>query len=146
MDQLQVHIREHWVSTIALACFALLPVQVVGITVYNIYFHPLSSYPGPILCRVSRIPYWVAFLGGHQAPFMKKLHDKYGDVLRFSPNELSYTDAQAWKEIYGLQKGRPENYKASHLKYDPAALKPYCTHPCRYSARFGVFALYRSTR
>lgn len=129
MDQLQSYVRENRVSAIALLCFALLLVRVVGIAIYNIYFHPLSRFPGPLVCKVSRIPHWVAFLGGHQATYIKKLHDKYGDVLRICPDELSYTDAQAWKDIYGLQKGRPENYKSAHLKYGCAALDPSCTHP-----------------
>lgn len=32
---------------------------------------------------------------------IKKLHDKYGDVVRVAPNELSYTNPDAWQEIYG---------------------------------------------
>ena len=29
-----------------------------------------------------------------------ELHKKYGPVVRIAPNELSYIDAQAWKDIY----------------------------------------------
>lgn len=35
-------------------------------------------------------PYWL-----------DGLHKKYGHVVRVSPSELSYTDGQAWKDIYG---------------------------------------------
>ncbi|RAL64940.1 hypothetical protein DID88_001531 [Monilinia fructigena] len=34
---------------------------------------------------------------------IKALHDEYGAVLRVAPDELSFTDPQAWKDIY-LQK------------------------------------------
>jgi hypothetical protein len=30
-----------------------------------------------------------------------------GDVIRVSPNELSFASASAWKSVYGLQKGAP---------------------------------------
>lgn len=46
---------------------------------------------------------------------MRRLHEKYGPVIRFSPNELSYTDPQAWKDInghYSANTGNIENYKA----------------------------------
>lgn len=32
---------------------------------------------------------------------MKKLHDKYGPVVRFGPTDLSYASAQAWQDIHG---------------------------------------------
>lgn len=48
---------------------------------------------------------------------MKGLHDKYGSAIRFSPDELSYTDPQAWKDICGHQKGRLENPKAPGFQY-----------------------------
>lgn len=117
MDQLPVPIRGTWLSTVVLACTALLLLRVVGTAIYNIFFHPLSSYPGPILCKVSRIPFWAACLRGNQVFFMKKLHDKYGTVIRSSPDELSYTDGQAWKDICAYQKGRPENLKTPSFQY-----------------------------
>jgi cytochrome P450 len=36
-----------------------------------------------------------------------KLHLKYGPVVRYAPNNLSYTDERAWKEIYGFKKPAP---------------------------------------
>ncbi|PVI03021.1 putative benzoate 4-monooxygenase cytochrome P450 [Periconia macrospinosa] len=38
----------------------------------------------------------------------KALHDRYGSVVRISPNALSFNTAQAWKDIYGLKKDRTE--------------------------------------
>ena len=32
---------------------------------------------------------------------LKAFHQKYGEVVRFSPEELSFTSEQAWKDIYG---------------------------------------------
>ena len=32
---------------------------------------------------------------------LKAFHDKYGEVVRFSPDELSFMGEQAWKDIHG---------------------------------------------
>lgn len=31
---------------------------------------------------------------------MQRLHAKYGPVVRYAPNELSFNDVRAWKDIY----------------------------------------------
>lgn len=36
---------------------------------------------------------------------MVELHRQYGEVVRVSPNELSFNSAGAWKDIYGHRKG-----------------------------------------
>lgn len=36
---------------------------------------------------------------------MKKFHDVYGPIVRLAPNELSYIDSRAWKDIYGNRPG-----------------------------------------
>ena len=36
----------------------------------------------------------------------RKIHDKYGPVIRLSPNELSFNTVQAWQDIYGHRNGR----------------------------------------
>ena len=37
---------------------------------------------------------------------LEKAHKKYGNVVRISPNTLSFIDPSAWNDIYGHQKGR----------------------------------------
>lgn len=32
----------------------------------------------------------------------KELHLQYGDVVRIAPDELSYTNKEAWPTIYGI--------------------------------------------
>lgn len=32
---------------------------------------------------------------------LQRLHEQYGDVVRVQPNELSYLQPEAWKDIYG---------------------------------------------
>ncbi|KAF2797408.1 cytochrome P450 [Melanomma pulvis-pyrius CBS 109.77] len=33
--------------------------------------------------------------------YVSSLHKKYGDIVRIAPNEISFIDPQAWKDIYG---------------------------------------------
>ncbi|KNZ80506.1 Cytochrome P450 67, partial [Termitomyces sp. J132] len=53
-------------------------------------FHPLAKYPGPLVCKISKI--WFAYVawGGKQHLYYKQLHQCYGDVVRIGPNELSF--------------------------------------------------------
>ncbi|KAJ5398337.1 cytochrome P450 monooxygenase [Penicillium cosmopolitanum] len=63
---------------------------------YNRYLHPLRSYRGPLLSTISRIPYIIAYTQGRLHLYVHALHDRYGDVVRIAPDELSYP----WKDIY----------------------------------------------
>lgn len=69
--------------------------------IYRVYFHPLRGFPGPKSCAFTRIPHIVAVYNGTPIPFAKDLHDRYGDVVRISPDELSFADPKAWRDIYG---------------------------------------------
>jgi hypothetical protein len=49
-------------------------------------FHPLAKYPGPLLAKTSK--WWAAYLSGtgDQHKCLKRLHDRYGDVVRIGWN------------------------------------------------------------
>jgi cytochrome P450 len=47
-------------------------------------------------------------LKGRMPMETRKLHDRYGPVVRLSPNELSFTSVQAWTDIYGHRSGRTD--------------------------------------
>ena len=42
----------------------------------------------------------------------KRLHEKYGPVVRVSPNELAFNGVQAWEDIYGHRIGAPNMHKS----------------------------------
>ena len=65
------------------------------------YFHPLSEFPGPLLAKISNLPYSQSYMGGRQPYDLLELHERYGSVVRIAPNELSFSSAQSWKDIYG---------------------------------------------
>ena len=68
---------------------------------YNIFLHPLRNFPGPYLHRASKLPWAILHARGEQAFHTQQLHDQYGPVVRIGPNHLSFTNPQAWKDIYG---------------------------------------------
>ena len=99
---------------------SLLCAHVVASTVYYLTWHPLAGVPGPKLCAISRIPYWISYIKGNDVRWIHQLHTQYGPVLRFGPTDLSYTTAQAWKEIHGHGKGRGhDNEKAQEFSVQP---------------------------
>lgn len=66
----------------------------------------MRKYPGPLASAASRIPLSYATARGEVIQWHQKLHNKYGDVVRVGPTELSYINPQAWSDIFGR---RPPN-------------------------------------
>ncbi|KIM95590.1 hypothetical protein OIDMADRAFT_133798 [Oidiodendron maius Zn] len=75
--------------------------MLISIVVYNIYFHPLAKFPGPKLYAISQIPWAIKTITGRFEDDLRSLHARYGDVVRFAPDELSFITPAAWKDIYG---------------------------------------------
>ena len=74
--------------------------------IYNVYYHPLSSFPGPRLAASSDIPYVNASARGKLPHWISSLHSLYkSPIIRISPNELSYIRADAWEDIYSNHHG-----------------------------------------
>lgn len=82
-----------------------------GTIVYNLFFHPLQSYPGPWLWRASSLPWKIALLKGTMHHDLMRFHQVYGDTVRIKPDEISYAKAQAWKDIHAHVPGRTEFLK-----------------------------------
>ncbi|KAF1963159.1 isotrichodermin C-15 hydroxylase [Byssothecium circinans] len=73
---------------------------------YNLFFHPLVSYPGPLHWAASRIPHEFSLVQGRIKPDLAKLHAKYGDIVRVTPTTLSYIHPNAWEDIYLRKAGQ----------------------------------------
>ncbi|PLB51299.1 cytochrome P450 [Aspergillus steynii IBT 23096] len=80
---------------------------------HNLYFHPLAHHPGPLLWRAFRLPFTLSMIRGELPHRIRALHEQYGDVVRVAPNELSFIDPAAWRDIYtrGRDFVRPDEYK-----------------------------------
>jgi cytochrome P450 len=90
-----------------------------GYILYNVYLHPLSKYPGPFWSAATHIPRVRVLLSGQLSYHVLELHEKYGDVVRIGPNELSYNNANAWKDIYGFKQGHAQLPKDPNFYTSP---------------------------
>jgi hypothetical protein len=88
----------------------LLLVIVISYISYHRYFHPLAGIPGPFLASTTRL--WLVY---HARQFKRhtleqSLHQKYGSVVRISPNEIMVSDPGFVRTVYGatssFNKGR----------------------------------------
>ena len=65
--------------------------------IYNLYFHPLSRFPGPASrAAFAWFEHWPLLKGTHVHD-ETALHEKYGSVVRIGPNALSFSGGSAWK-------------------------------------------------
>ncbi|KAI3333250.1 cytochrome P450 [Ustulina deusta] len=67
----------------------------------NLYFHPLSQFPGPLLGRASLLWRFIHTSSGKIHLSIQELHKKHGPIVRVSPSELSFASIESWKAIYG---------------------------------------------
>jgi len=79
--------------------------------VYNAYLSPLSRVPGPKYMAASIVWYMYSVASGKHHTHCYELHRKYGPVVRFGPNQLSFSTASAYKQIYGHRSGKLEMTK-----------------------------------
>ncbi|EMD39450.1 hypothetical protein CERSUDRAFT_111756 [Gelatoporia subvermispora B] len=73
-----------------------------SIVLYRISpFHPLAQYPGPLLHKVSRLYLTWITMQGRAHLYTQQLHERYGDVVRVGPNEVTIRDASAILPVLG---------------------------------------------
>lgn len=71
------------------------------ITLKRIYFHPLSSYPGPFLAKFSPFYIYLGVVQQKRTMLTHKLLQQYGSPCRIATNEIVFSDPASIAEIYG---------------------------------------------
>lgn len=109
---------------VLIGTFAVLSLMYfVGNIVYTLYLNPLKQIPGPKLNAISRIPYARHLMAGTVVDHITELHERYGEVVRFTPNEVSFISGEsAWPEIYGFRTGKLKGHL--NTQKDPAWYPP----------------------
>jgi cytochrome P450 len=78
------------------------------VIVHRIFLHPLARYPGPLLGKFTD---FYSFYGVYNQNRTKLQYDflqKYGSPVRFSTNELVFSDLKTVSEIYGQSSSMPD--------------------------------------
>ena len=96
-------------SNMALSAVAVIVLLQLVSAVRAVYFSPMSHVPGPKLWIAFPILRWIHTLRGTFDAKMREFHEKHGEVIRFTANEVSFTTLEAWKEIYGFKKKGQRN-------------------------------------
>ena len=66
------------------------------------YYRGLNKFNGPFLASFTDLwKIWYAFTGSQKQLYVD-IHEKYGDIVRVGPKELSFADPRAIRDIYGL--------------------------------------------
>lgn len=75
-------------------------VLIVLTGIRRLFFDPLSVFPGPRWAALTKL--WEAKLNsdGSNAPTIRALHAKHGDVVRVGPHELSINKVEAIEAFY----------------------------------------------
>ncbi|GAB1210518.1 hypothetical protein APSETT445_009312 [Aspergillus pseudonomiae] len=71
-------------------------------SIYRLYFHPLSKFPGPKLAALTHLyeMYYDIVKGGKYLWEMQRMHDQYGPIVRINPRELHIKDPYYFDPIY----------------------------------------------
>lgn len=81
--------------------------------IYQAYFGPLRHIPGPKSWTIFPfIPKLKTLLGTFDQD-IRRFHQKYGSVVRYAPDAMSFTTGQAWKTIYGHGHGQFPKYMSN---------------------------------
>lgn len=74
-----------------------------SIAIYRLSYHPLRKYPGPVLGKLSKFHFSYICGTGNSHRYLEALHRKYGDIVRYGPNELSFINPEDVTFIHGAQ-------------------------------------------
>ncbi|KAG0648684.1 Cytokinin biosynthesis 2 [Hyphodiscus hymeniophilus] len=90
-------------KTTAVATLSYFTALVTSILTYRVFFHPLRRFPGPFSYRLSKLVH-VASLVEHSRNFeqAEQLRQKYGDIVRVGPNELTIFTPEGLEAISGV--------------------------------------------
>ncbi|KAI0538394.1 cytochrome protein [Xylaria digitata] len=100
---------------LAVSC-AILYTLVLGI--YRVYFSPLASIPGPKLAALTGwVEAYYELIHGEGGQFMFKYrewHEKYGPIIRITPNEVHIQDSSFFETLYATNKPATKRPELAH--------------------------------
>ncbi|RWA06192.1 hypothetical protein EKO27_g8918 [Xylaria grammica] len=93
-----------WPAYLAIGIIAVLIVRGVYLVTYRLYFDPLAKFPGPKLAAATHwyeAYYDIFSQGGGQWTFqIRRLHERYGPIVRINPDEIHIDDAEYYDVVF----------------------------------------------
>ena len=94
----------HKLASVVLIAFTWL----IGTIIYRIFFHPLAGYPGPFFGKFTDFYSFYGVYKEKRTKLQYEFLEQYGTPVRFSTNELVFSDVKTLPEIYGQSSNLPE--------------------------------------
>lgn len=93
-------ITEQLVSNPTLCAGIFISGALAAYVIYWRYLHPLAHYPGPFLASLTDLWQAYQFMTLQQPYYLTRLHEKYGQIVRYGPDKISVTMEEAIPSIY----------------------------------------------
>ncbi|KAH6715993.1 cytochrome P450 [Leptodontidium sp. MPI-SDFR-AT-0119] len=90
----------------------------IVVTVYIVFYGPLSKFPGPKHRAFTNLFEICSMVSGNDNTNRPALHKKYGPVVRVGPNTLSFAGGETvWKDIHGFNATKEGGIRKEGLFY-----------------------------
>lgn len=100
-------VKNERLVTAALAGFVVYMIAMgASLVLYRLAFHPLRKYPGPLLGKLTRFLATYHVWAWDYHDWLQAMHEKYGEAVRISPNEIAFTSITSVDVIHGAQAGK----------------------------------------
>ncbi|KAJ5238402.1 hypothetical protein N7468_003021 [Penicillium chermesinum] len=101
-------------------------------TIYRLWFHPLSKFPGPKLAAATSVyEFYYSVIQDGMFPWkIKEMHEIYGPVVRITPHELHFSDPDFYNEIYTGQM-KPRDKFVPFYQFTGAVTSAFETHDAK---------------
>ena len=74
--------------------------------------HPLKHIPGSFISAITPLPLFYQSLRGHRPYWIIAQHERYGPVVRISPNKICVAADEGIKQIYSNKASKSHAYDA----------------------------------
>ncbi|KAH8806130.1 cytochrome P450 [Xylogone sp. PMI_703] len=96
-------------SLILIGVISCLLFYTILYVLYQRFFHPLAKYPGPFFATLTDLGRFNYFYSLKIDQILFELHRKYGPIVRYGPNDLSFWEGKAVVKIYKAGRSMPKS-------------------------------------
>jgi cytochrome P450 len=92
----------NWIHIVIVGIIIFLKARAIGLVLYRLYWSPLRKYPGPKLAAITGYyETYYSIVKGGQWPFeIQRMHEKYGPIVRITPDELHIDDPTFFEVLF----------------------------------------------